>query len=906
MTIADKIIGNDHPQAGRRLVVVIALSLFSTTLVTAGLGFVFWAVAAHITTTEVVGRSSAVVSAMQLIATFATLGLHTLLIAELPRHDGVSVKRLVVASLGIASGVAFTVAAGYAVVYHHAMGADEWVYASPLGITLFGVATAVSTATIVIDGALIGVQQSTKQVSRNLVFSLVKLIALPIGAFWVGMSPQVVLSVWLLGNVVSLLLLVIRTKAAHQWLTTTPSLRRLSPVWRTAAGHHWVNVATQAPRLAMPIIVATQLSVEANAGFYAALLIVSFIWIIPNHLGTAMFALDGTDPGQLGHGLDTALRLSALVSVVAAVGIPFLAGPLLEIFGPGYDEARYCLIALAMATFASAVKSIYIAVRRAQSALSRAAWAASLGGVLELAAVGAGLHFGGVTGVGIALSAAMTVEAVFFWPSIHKARRRTHQFAGAEVDMGSDGRAVHVSSANHDRARRSSPPAGGGTAMRILVDHSGYALLNIGDAAMLQACVRRIRAMWPDAEIDVITESPERLENLCPGTHPVAPTIVGRRGAWVLSKSGQLAAEQIWKIAAPLLYRSRRSVAGAESRSAPTRLISAARRADVVVSSGGGFINDVFWWHGAGVLSVMAMAQRLGKPTAMFGQGIGPLNHPLMSHIVRTSMPRLMFIGVREEMASVPLLKAHGVDDRRIAHTGDDALLVATRINRPPTGSGIGLNIRVAPYSGVDSSVAAQVVTVTRRAARQRGADTVAVPVSRYEADSDLRAVQYAWAEAESASPGDEYADLRTPEELAERIARCRVVVTGSYHAAVFGLAAGIPAVCVTNSRYYDGKFRGLAAQFPGGCHIVRPGPLLERELCDAIDAAWTTGQAARDGFHSAALALVADADEAYRRFKSMVDRCGAPAVGSGGGDVLPKGAAVLTDNDHRLLEELL
>ena len=225
--------------SGRR-VITIALSLFSTTVVTAGLGFVFWAVAAHMTTTEVVGRASAVISAMQLIATFSTLGLHILLIAELPRRDGAEIKRLVVTSLGIAGGLAFAIAAGYAVVDHNATKTGEWIYATPIGIALFGVGTAITTVTAIVDGALVGVQQGGRQASRNLVFSLVKLIALPVAAFAIGLSPQVVFSVWLLGNLVSLLILGLRTKTPREWLKTMPSLRGFSPLWRSCS--RWLSL----------------------------------------------------------------------------------------------------------------------------------------------------------------------------------------------------------------------------------------------------------------------------------------------------------------------------------------------------------------------------------------------------------------------------------------------------------------------------------------------------------------------------------------------------------------------------------------------------------------------------------------------------------------------------------------
>jgi polysaccharide pyruvyl transferase WcaK-like protein len=410
----------------------------------------------------------------------------------------------------------------------------------------------------------------------------------------------------------------------------------------------------------------------------------------------------------------------------------------------------------------------------------------------------------------------------------------------------------------------------GDGALRILVDHSGYALLNIGDIAMLQACVRRLKALWPDAVIHVFTESPDQLQRYCPEVNAVAPTIVGRRRASVLPKSGQLAAEQMWKTAIPLLARSN-VAGGADSGVLPLRVLDAVRRADLVVSSGGGFISDVFWWHGAGVLSVLAMAQRLGKPTAMFGQGLGPVTHPLLSRAVRLTMPRLTVIGLREEMRSMSILRAHGVDLQRSAVTGDDALLLAAPEARPRGGTSIGINVRVASYSSVDTTVAGQIVAVARAAARGRGVATVALPVSRYGAQSDLRSIQSEDIGGRDPVTIDEFADIRTPDELKDSIARCRVVVTGSYHAAAFALAAGIPAVCITRSSYYDGKFEGLAALFPGGCQLVRIGPGFEQALADAIDRAWITDDVTRDRIHAAARAQVAQGYDLYQRFKTLV-----------------------------------
>ena len=42
-----------------------------------------------------------------------------------------------------------------------------------------------------------------------------------------------------------------------------------------------------------------------------------------------------------------------------------------------------------------------------------------------------------------------------------------------------------------------------------------------------------------------------------------------------------------------------------------------------------------------------------------------------------------------------------------------------------------------------------------------------------------------------------------TIDDVLTAIADCRVVVTGSYHAAVFALSMGVPAVGLAASRYY-------------------------------------------------------------------------------------------------------
>jgi len=69
-----------------RSIVSNAGSLVATQLVTSGLGFLFWLVAARWFSPAGVGFAAAAISAMTLLGTFGMLGLGTLLMGELPRR----------------------------------------------------------------------------------------------------------------------------------------------------------------------------------------------------------------------------------------------------------------------------------------------------------------------------------------------------------------------------------------------------------------------------------------------------------------------------------------------------------------------------------------------------------------------------------------------------------------------------------------------------------------------------------------------------------------------------------------------------------------------------------------------------------------------------------------------------
>src|SRR6516165_6500578 len=77
--------------------------------------------------------------------------------------------------------------------------------------------------------------------------------------------------------------------------------------------------------------------------------------------------------------------------------------------------------------------------------------------------------------------------------------------------------------------------------MRILVESGSLHCLNLGDVAMMQVAVARLKQLWPAAEIVVFTRAADLLRQACPSAVPLDPA---GRDAWfttatVLRRAGR-------------------------------------------------------------------------------------------------------------------------------------------------------------------------------------------------------------------------------------------------------------------------------------------------------------------------------------------------------------------------------
>ncbi len=391
--------------------------------------------------------------------------------------------------------------------------------------------------------------------------------------------------------------------------------------------------------------------------------------------------------------------------------------------------------------------------------------------------------------------------------------------------------------------------------MRILIEPGSYRCQNMGDMAMLQVAVARLTAMHPNADLRVLTNDSAALAAYCPAARPVPA--VGR--AQLLDDGLH---HRTWLRARGMVASVRALVHGGDS-GAVWSFLDALESSDLILIAGQGSMGDATSAHARIVLATLGLAQQLGRPSAMVGQGIGPLRDPALAADAAAVLPAVGLIALREGRTGPALLSGLGVPRERIRLTGDDAIELAYGLAPPGLGQAIGLNLRVAGNAGVDGDVVEPLRRTVRELSRELGAELLPVPIARGQArDAEVLRSLLSTVGAQS----DGGVDLDSPAKVITQVGRCRIVVTGAYHAAVFALAQGIPVVFLAESEYYRTKYEGLADQFGQGCELVLlRGAELPARLRAAALTTWERAETYRPTLRRAAEEQVSRGRETYR-----------------------------------------
>jgi O-antigen/teichoic acid export membrane protein len=421
------------PRAGRLVRNAVALMISSAG--TAVLGVVFWGIAAHIASPSTIGRASAEIAAMTLLATISQLSFGPIFERFLPVAGG---RTRAFVSRAYAMCVSFAFVA--AIIYLSLGFGHRFIPASFGARALFVVAVVLWTIFVLQDWVLISLRASRWVPVENILFALAKLALLP--AFVAVTESQGIFLAWTIPVVVAVgavsRFLFRRFIPAHA--ASSPSSEKLPSVREIvflAFAQYTTLLVSVFSATLIPLIVIQRLGAAANAHYYLPALISSGVAFLLWNVESSYLVEASSDPADLRRHANSAIRM-ALVVLLPSIAVGEIFAPyILQIFGATYVVHGTTLLRLLLLSLpGTAVTAFYSAFawldKRVWWLAGRQLVSATIYFVVLFSFIG---HVG-ILAVGFASLVSTGIQGIFFLPV---SVRRYRMIGRSDTQRGSTG-----------------------------------------------------------------------------------------------------------------------------------------------------------------------------------------------------------------------------------------------------------------------------------------------------------------------------------------------------------------------------------------------------------------------------------------------------------------------------------
>jgi O-antigen/teichoic acid export membrane protein len=294
-----------------------------------------------------------------------------------------------------------------------------------------------TSVSMVLDQAMVGLLRGKIQLWRNLIFSVVKLVLLWGMAVWLGENNGLTIYFsWVLGSFGSILIIAVALMKNGNNILILPKFHLIKVLWKSAFWHYILNLALLAPGLILPTVVTILLSATQNAFYYTAWMIAGMAFMIPNALATVLYAVGSGSPEEMNGSLRLTVFTSFVVGSIAAAGIFLGAGIILRFFGPAYAaKASWPLRILSIGVIPLTIKLHYVSIYRVNNRIRKAAFLLILGGVVELMLATAGALIGGLAGISLGWLIAVSIEALLMCRTVFQSLKGKVLFYGFQKKL---------------------------------------------------------------------------------------------------------------------------------------------------------------------------------------------------------------------------------------------------------------------------------------------------------------------------------------------------------------------------------------------------------------------------------------------------------------------------------------
>ena len=389
-------------------------ALIMSSVATSGLGLLYWTLAARSLNPELLGLSSAVISAVGFLAGVSQLSLNGVLLRFIPRA-GSRTARLVAVSYIISILLALLACLVFL------WGANLWApslqafFDRPWKLVVFTLATVSWSIFVLQDSAFAGLRQSKWVPLENTLYALAKiglLIAfislMPLYGVFASWTIPVFLSLipvnWLIFK-----RLIPRHIASSQNVEQPFLLRR---ILEFIGGNYTASLFFLAYTLLLPILVTEVAGPAANAHFYLPWTIMSSLQLVSVNMSMSLTVEAAHEQDKMDvYGRKVLIHMLKILSpivLVILVGAPYL----LRIFGRNYaSEGAALLRLLALGLLPHLLISLSIGLARVKNRARSVLFIQATLCILILGLSYLLLPIFGITGVGIAWLGSYTFVA---------------------------------------------------------------------------------------------------------------------------------------------------------------------------------------------------------------------------------------------------------------------------------------------------------------------------------------------------------------------------------------------------------------------------------------------------------------------------------------------------------------
>lgn len=401
--VGDEIAAPTRPEARRYRVAGIgrggqpffrnAYALLLNTGISGALGLVYWVLAARHYDDPDVGRGSAAISALMLLAGLVSVSCAGTLYRFIPQAGRRTFAFVAWAYL-LTSAVVAVLALAFLATLDWWGPTFDLLRSADMRLWFFGAAVTASVITVQ-DYVLTGLRAAVWVPVGNAAFGVAKILLLVVLA--VSMPRSGVFFSWIIPMIIVIfpvnLLIFGRLLPRHMGTTTHAVDLTRAQVGRFFAADYLGALFLFGTIYLVPVLVATRVEPHTYAYFFLAWTIASAMNLAAVNMATSL-AVEGVyDAPRLAGNCRSALTRALGLLLVGAVGVSLAAPYALGLLGTGYLDAAPLLQLLAFASLPSAIVDIYIGTLRARNMCRWITSVQALRGVLVLGLVIVFIHY---------------------------------------------------------------------------------------------------------------------------------------------------------------------------------------------------------------------------------------------------------------------------------------------------------------------------------------------------------------------------------------------------------------------------------------------------------------------------------------------------------------------------------